>query len=75
MVKTIEVRLIDEEGNYSVAYVDYKGYVDMLVDHNIDMVYDVVQSMVDEFRDLGPTVKAKKDPIAAHEGKGAPHKH
>lgn len=75
MIKTIEVRLIDEEGNYSVAYVDYKGYVDMLVDHNIDMVHDVVQSMVDEFRDLGPTVKVKKDPIAAHEGKGAPHKH
>lgn len=75
MIKTIEIKLIDNEGNYSVAYVDYKGYVDMFVEHNIDMVHDVVQSMVDEFSENGPMVKVTKDPIAAHEGKGAPHKH
>ena len=75
MIKTIEIKLRDEEGNYSIAYVDYKGYVDMIVDHNIDMVHDVIQSMVDDFSENEPMVKVTKDPIAAHEGKGAPHKH
>ena len=75
MIKTIEIKLKDEEGNYSVSYVDYKGYVDMLVDHNIDMVHDVIQSMVDEYFQLGMPIKTTKDPIAAHEGNGAPHKH
>ena len=75
MIKTIEIKLIDERGGYSVAYVDYKGYVDMIVDHNIDMVHDVIQSMVEDFSENGPMIKAKKDAVAAHEGKGAPHKH
>ena len=75
MINTIEIKLRDEEGNYSVAYVDYKGYVDMLVDHNIDMVHDVIQSMVDDYSENGPMVKENKDPLAGHERWRTPHKH
>ena len=75
MINTIEIKLRDEEGNYSVAYVDYKGYVDMLVDHNIDMVHDVIQSMVDDYSENGPMVKEFKDPLAGHERWRTPHKH
>ena len=75
MLSTIEIKLRDEEGNYSVAYVEYKGYVDMLVDHNIDMVHDVIQSMVEDYSENGPMVKELKDPLAGHERWRTPHKH
>lgn len=77
MIKTIEIKLIDEDGSYSVAYVDYEGYVDMLIDHNIDMVYDALQSMTDSYTKTGKLeiLRTKKDPIAEHEKYRAPHKH
>lgn len=75
MLNEIEIKLIDDKGNYSIAHINYKGYVDMLVDHNIDMVYDALQAMVEDYTQDGKLEIQKKDPIAAMEGKGAPHKH
>ena len=73
MLKTIEIRLTDEAGNYSKATIEYKGYVDMLVDHNIDMMHDTLQAMVENYTTLG-AMEIKKDAIAKHESKVAPHK-
>lgn len=75
MLKEIQIKLVDEEGNYSIAHVEYKGFVDMLVDHNIDMVHDVIQKMVDDYSVNGVMEIKKKDPIVEHEKFGAPHKH
>jgi chaperonin GroEL (HSP60 family) len=75
MLNEIEIKLIDDKGNYSIAHINYKGYVDMLVDHNIDMVYDALQAMVEDYTQDGKLEILKRDPIAAHEAKGAPHKH
>jgi hypothetical protein len=75
MLKEIEIKLIDDKGNYSIAHINYKGYVDMLVDHNIDMVYDSIQAMVEDYTQDGKLEILKRDPIAAAEGKLAPHKH
>ena len=74
MLNEIQIKLIDEKGNYSIAHIDYKGYVDMLVEHNIDMMHDALQAMVEDYSQKGHT-EIKKDPIAEHERFGAPHKH
>jgi len=76
MLSKIEIRLIDDEGNMSKAFVDYRGYAKMLVEHKIDMINDALVDMVAHYnykKEL--EIKVKKDPIAEHEAKGAPHKH
>ena len=76
MLNKIEIRLIDDEGNMSKAFIDYKGYTKMLVEHRIDMINDALVEMVAHYnykKEL--EIKVKKDPIAEHEKFGAPHKH
>lgn len=76
MLSKIEIRLIDDEGNMSKAFVDYRGYAKMLVEHKIDMINDALVSMVADYnykKEL--EIRAKKDPIVEHQTKGAPHKH
>lgn len=76
MLSKIELKLIDDEGNYSIAHIEYKGFVDMLMNHKIDMVHDALEAMVDSYSVNGKMeIKAKKDPIVKHEKFGAPHKH
>jgi hypothetical protein len=71
MLKEIEIRLIDENGNTSKAFVDYKGYVRMLKEHDINMVNDTLKALITDYEQSG----TKKDPIAEHEKFRAPHKH
>ena len=71
MLDKIEIRLTDENGKAFIAFVDYKGYVRMLEEHNINMVNDTVEALVAEYQ----AVKLKKDPIVEHEKFRAPHKH
>ena len=76
MLSKIEIKLVDEEGNYSIAHINYKGFVDMLMNHDIDMVGDALEAMVNNYTTHGRMeIKVKKDPIVEHEAKGAPHKH
>lgn len=70
MLTKIEIKLVDGKGNYSIAHINYKGYVDMLVDHNIDMVYDSLQAMVNGYTTLGKLEISKKAPIAEYETEG-----
>ena len=76
MLSKIEIRLIDDEGNMSKAFVDYRGYAKMLVEHRIDMINDALVTMVADYnykKEL--EIRAKKDPIAEHEKLMMPHKH
>ena len=76
MLSKIEIRLIDDEGNMSKAFVDYRGYTKMLVEHKIDMINDALVTMVADYnykKEL--EIRAKKDPIAEHEKFMMPHKH
>ena len=76
MLSKIEIRLIDDEGNMSKAFVDYRGYAKMLVEHKIDMINDALVTMVADYnykKEL--EIRAKKDPIAEHEKFMMPHKH
>ena len=76
MISKIEIKLVDDEGNYSIAHIDYKGYMNMLFNHKIDMVHDALEGMVVDYRVNGKMeIKTKKDPIADHEKFEAPHKH
>lgn len=76
MLSKIELKLIDDEGNYSIAHIDYKGYINMLANHDINMVHDALEGMVVDYRVNGKMeIKTKKDPIAEHEKFEAPHKH
>ena len=76
MLSKIELKLVDDEGNYSIAHIDYEGYVNTFVKHEVDMVHDALISMVEAFNKEGKMeIKAKKDPIAEHEKFGMPHKH
>jgi hypothetical protein len=76
MLSKIEIKLIDDEGNYSIAYIDYKGYMNMLFNHKIDMVHDALEGMVVDYRVNGKMeIKVKKDPIIEHEKFGPAHKH
>ena len=74
MLNKIEIKLVDNEGNYSIAHIEYDGYVEMLLNYDIDMVHDALQAMVNDYVRLGK-LDIKKDAIAEHEKKGAPHKH
>lgn len=75
MLSKIEIKLVDDEGNYSIAHIDYRGYISMLVNHDINMVHDALEGMVVDYKVNGKMEIKKKDPIAEHEAKGAPHKH
>lgn len=75
MLSKIEIKLIDNEGNYSVAHIDYRGFIDTLYGHGIHLIDDAFKSMVAEYDKRGKLEIKKKDPIAEHEAKGAPHKH
>ena len=51
----IELKLIDDKGNYSIAHIDYKGYVDMLTNHKVSMLDDVMKVMVEDYNTKGKT--------------------
>ena len=76
MLSKIELKLIDDKGNYSIAHIDYKGYINMLANHDINMVHDALEGMKVDYRVNGKMeITKKKDPIVEHEAIGAPHKH
>jgi predicted aconitase len=53
MINKIELKLVDDKGNYSIAHIGYKGYIDMLAKHNVNMVVDVLDHMVLEYEQKG----------------------
>ena len=71
MLHEIEITLIDENGDTLNAFVDYKGYVRMLKEHNINMVNDTLKALIVDYEQS----RRKKDPIVEHEKFRAPHKH
>ena len=63
MLSKIEIKLVDDEGNYSIAHVNYKGFVDTLKEHNIDIVHDALEAMVNNYNTKGKMeIKAEKGP-------------
>jgi hypothetical protein len=67
MIDKIELKLIDDKGNYSIAHIDYKGFVDMFMEHQIDMVHDSLQAMVDDYSVNGKMeIDIKKHSGASH---------
>ena len=63
MLSKIEIRLIDDEGNMSKSFIDYKGYTKMLVEHRIDMINDALVSMVAHYNHKKELeIRAKKEP-------------
>ena len=78
MLEKIEIRLIDDKGNMSKAFVDYRGYTKMLVEHKIDMINDALVTMVADYN-YKKELEIKGDtwfnPIVEHEKFRAPHKH
>jgi len=75
MLSKIEIKLVDDEGNYSIAHIDYVGFVNTLMNHNINMIDDALQGMVNAYSVNGKMEIKKKDPVVEHEKMGAPHKH
>ena len=68
MIKEIELKLIDDKGNYSIAHIDYKGFIDMFMEHQIDMVHDSLQAMVDDYSVNGKMeINIKKYPCVNHD--------
>jgi hypothetical protein len=53
MINKIELKLIDDKGNYSIARIDYKGFVDTLTKHNVDIVKDALDAMVKDYIKTG----------------------
>lgn len=51
----IELKLIDEKGNYSIAHIEYKGYVDMMENHDVSLLDDVLKVMVKDYNTKGKT--------------------
>jgi hypothetical protein len=45
----IEVKLIDSVGNHSKATIDYEGYVNGKLEHDFNLVDDVIQQMVIDY--------------------------
>ena len=45
----IEVKLIDSVGNFSKATIEYDGYVDGKLEHDFNLVEDVIQQMVIDY--------------------------
>jgi len=63
MLSKIEIKLVDDEGNYSIAHVNYKGFVDTLKEHNIDIVHDALEAMVNNYSAKGKMeIKVEKGP-------------
>ena len=68
MIKEIELKLIDDEGNYSIAHIDYKGYINMLANHDINMVQDALEGMVVDYRvNDRMEIDIKKYPCVNHD--------
>jgi hypothetical protein len=68
MINEIELKLIDDKGNYSIAHIDYKGYMDMQTNHNVNMVVDVLNHMVLEYESKGEMeINTKKYPCVNHD--------
>jgi effector-binding domain-containing protein len=64
MLSKIEIKLVDDEGNYSIAHVNYKGFVDTLKEHNIDIVHDALEVMVNNYNTKGKMeIKAEKGSV------------
>jgi hypothetical protein len=74
MLSRIELKLVDDQGNYSIAHIEYDGYVEMLVNYDIDMMHDALQAMVNDYVRLGK-LDLKRDAVAEHEKFRAPHKY
>jgi chaperonin GroEL (HSP60 family) len=53
MLSKIEIKLVDDEGNYSIAHINYKGFVDTLMNHNVDIVHDALEAMVNNYSTKG----------------------
>jgi effector-binding domain-containing protein len=63
MLSKIEIKLVDDQGNYSIAHVNYKGFVDTLKEHNIDIVHDALEAMVNNYNTKGKMeIKVEKGP-------------
>jgi ribosomal protein S6 len=45
----IEVKLIDSVGNHSKVTIDYDGYVNGKLEHDFNLVEDVIQQMVIDY--------------------------
>ena len=67
MLSKIELKLIDDQGNYSIAHIDYRGFIDTLYGHNVNLMEDAFKSMVAEYEKKGKMEIKKKDPIVEHE--------
>jgi hypothetical protein len=65
-LKQIEIKLVDESGNYSKAIVEYPGYVSMQTEHGINMVVDVLDHMVWEHSNKGK-LEVDKPPHVSNE--------
>jgi hypothetical protein len=66
-LKQIEIKLMDVDGNYSKAIVEYPGYVNMQTEHGINMVVDVLNHMIWEYEDKGK-LEIKTPPCVGHDG-------
>ena len=53
MIKEIELKLVDDKGNYSIAHIDYSGFVDTLMKHNVDILKDAFMDMVQGYMKRG----------------------
>jgi hypothetical protein len=63
MLSKIEIKLVDNEGNYSIAHIDYVGFVNTLMNHSIDMVGDALETMVNDYSTKGRMeIKVEKGP-------------
>jgi hypothetical protein len=63
MLSKIEIKLVDDEGNYSIAHINYKGFVDTLMNHKIDIVHDALEAMVNNYNTKGKMeIKVEKGP-------------
>ena len=71
MISKIELKLIDDQGNYSVAYIDYRGFIDTLYGHNIHLIDDAFKSMVAEYDKKGRMEIKKKESAIESEVKEA----
>jgi hypothetical protein len=63
MLSKIEIKLVDDQGNYSIAHVNYKGFVDTLMSHKIDIVHDALEAMINNYNANGRMeIKVEKGP-------------
>jgi hypothetical protein len=68
MIKEIELKLIDDKGNYSIAHIDYKGYMNMLFHHDIDLVKDALEGMIFDYKvNNRMEIDIKKYPCVNHD--------